>query len=551
MNFSYLKKYYRSDKTAEAIDRLGYDSPTEIQYRAIPHLVSGRDIIGLSQTGTGKTMAFAIPAADLVLASGTGKLQILCVCPTRELAGQVAREMRRLLNNLEGLSVAEVTGGVPIEPQISKLKKACVCVGTPGRILDHLKRGTLNPQNISFVVLDEADEMLEMGFIEDIRDILDYLPKEHTTALFSATMPEGVKSIAKAYLNEPEIIEINPEIMTATGVKQSFIAVPMNRKRDALELVLRYKSPDRCLIFCNTRSSADELNSYLAKHGFNCMALHGEIVQSQRSKIMERFKNGSLKLLIATDVAARGIDVKDMSLVINYDIPQSAEQYVHRIGRTGRAGKKGVALTLCSGKKQQAVIESYANTLDTEIKQENPPTVAKIKEKARNMAVSEIMTRASETDEYSLAIADRLLASGTEPRYLLSALVSKYFEDISGSLKDIPSSTDVTEITKHTAKSETVKMLIDIGRAGRVSPSHILSAVADASALPGKTFGKIEIYEDATTVEIPIEVANAVFDSMLGIKICGKPVHCELIAPPPKKKPRKPTTKKPTKKHRR
>lgn len=538
MTFLNLSSYYKSNLTAFAVDKLEYDSPTEIQQKAIPELLNGRDIIGLSQTGTGKTMAFAIPAADLIFDSSIRAVQALCICPTRELAGQVAKEMRKLFSAVEGISVADVCGGVPIEPQISKLKKASVCVGTPGRILDHLKRGTLKTEHISFTVLDEADEMLEMGFIEDITAILDFLPESTTTALFSATMPEGIKKIAETYLQNPITISINPEVMTAAGVKQSYISVPMNRKRDALELVLHHKNPDRCLIFCNTRASVDELSSYLSKHRFNCMSLHGEIVQSQRTKIMDRFKNGSLKILIATDVAARGIDVKDMSLVINYDIPQSAEQYVHRIGRTGRAGKTGTAITLCTGKRQENIIISYSNTLDTQIKKVNPPTVAEIKEKSRNMAVADIMSRLQETDEFSLQISEKLLKSGIEPKFLIASLVSKYFEDISGNLKDIPTDTAFPALNKKSDKGDSVTMLIDIGRASRVAPSHILSAVSDASGLPGKTFGKIEIYDDATTIEIPKAAAETVYESMLGVKICGKPVRCELVSSNKKRRKR-------------
>ncbi len=517
-------------KTALAIEGLCYNEFTEIQQKAIPVLLEGNDILGISQTGTGKTMAFAIPAADMIFKNNIGKVQCLCVCPTRELANQVAKEFRRLFDGTPGISVAEVVGGVPIEPQISKLKKASVCVGTPGRVLDHLKRGTLKSKNIKMAVLDEADEMLEMGFIEDIYSIMEYLPKQRTTALFSATMPDSIKKIAESYLNNPTHISVRPEIMTASGVKQSYVNVPMNRKRDALELILRYKTPDRCLIFCNTRQAVDELCSALAKRKFNCMALHGEVLQSHRSKIMERFKNGTLELLIATDVAARGIDVKDMSLVINYDIPQSAEQYVHRIGRTGRAGKTGTAITLCSGKKQQSIIESYAKTLDTEIKPANPPTIAEIKEKSRNMAVADIMARAQFSDEFSLEIAERLMSSGIDAKYLLAALIGKHFEDTTGSLKDIPTADKVNLVTSKTDKNDTVKMLIDIGRAARVSPSHILSAVADATALPGKIFGKIEIYDDATIIGIPKQYSQSILDSMLGVKICGRMVRCEIIS---------------------
>ncbi len=374
------KVFYRMNETSfsnlnltepirRAIADMGFRNATEIQRKSIPVLQSGKDVIGRSQTGTGKTLAFGIPALERIRGGElAGKAQVLILCPTRELAAQACEEIQKLSKYMQGIRTVDIYGGAPMGPQIQKLKRASVIVGTPGRVMDHMRRRTLKPAHIHTVVLDEADEMLSMGFRGDIETILNDIPAERQTALFSATMPEEILALTQKYQKNPVTVQVNAKAVTVSTIRQEFYEVAPHRKAEALGKLLQYYTPRRAIIFCNTKRIADALSTELNRCGICTQALHGDMEQSQRTAVMNKFKNGTTPVLVATDVAARGIDVNDIEYVFNYDIPQDIEYYVHRIGRTGRAGKSGVAITLCEGRRQTVQLMGIAKTVKTYIK---------------------------------------------------------------------------------------------------------------------------------------------------------------------------------------
>ena len=327
------------------IGDMGYEEPTPIQLSAIPAILAGRDVTGQAQTGTGKTAAFAIPAIER-LDKKSRHTQILILSPTRELAIQTAEEVARLARHFSGVSVLPVYGGQPIERQLRPLSYGVmIVVGTPGRILDHIRRGTLKLASVSFVVLDEADQMLDMGFLPDIETILAQTPENRQTVLFSATMPGPIRAISKRFQKDPEFIEISRKDLTVPQVEQLYLEVHSRDKLDVLCRILDQFNPKLALVFCNTKRRVDQVTKRLRARGIRAEGLHGDLKQSRRDRVMAGFRNGTVDLLVASDVAARGIDVQNVDLVINFDVPQDVEYYVHRIGRTARAGRTGRAIT--------------------------------------------------------------------------------------------------------------------------------------------------------------------------------------------------------------
>ena len=340
-----------SAEVARAIDEMGYVEATPIQTASIPPMLEGRDIIGQAQTGTGKTAAFGIPLVEALDPAAPG-VQALVLCPTRELAMQTAGELQKLARFKAGLSVLPVYGGAPIERQIQALRRGVqVVVGTPGRVMDHMNRGTLSFEGLRLAVLDEADEMLDMGFRDDIETILNATPETRQTALFSATMPRPIYVLAQKYLREPVSVSITPKELTVEKIEQYYISVRSFHKTELLSRLLLLGDIKRSLVFVNTKSGVEGVVTELQHRGFSAAGLHGDMRQIERDAIMARFRNGLINVLVATDVAARGLDVDDVEAVFNYDIPGDAEYYVHRIGRTGRAGKTGVAYTFVVGRE--------------------------------------------------------------------------------------------------------------------------------------------------------------------------------------------------------
>lgn len=364
-----------------AVQEMGFETMSPIQEKAIPVLLEGRDIIGQAQTGTGKTAAFGIPMiqnTDPYLK----KLQGIVLCPTRELAVQAAEEIRRLAKYTHGIKVLPVYGGQEISRQIRALSQGVqIVVGTPGRVMDHMRRHTIKTEDIRMIVLDEADEMLNMGFREDIETILADMPQEHQMALFSATMPKPILDITHEYQKDAEYIRVTPEEITVTSIKQAYYRIARKDKMEALCRLLDYYQPSRSLIFCNTKKMVDEMAEILKDRDYQAEGLHGDLSQHQRDMVMNAFRNGRCAILIATDVAARGIDVSGVDAVFNYDVPEDIEYYVHRIGRTGRAGKKGRSFTLVCGREIYKIrdIERVCHTEIRERKLPSPKDITRVK----------------------------------------------------------------------------------------------------------------------------------------------------------------------------
>lgn len=368
------------NRIVRAIREMGFEKLSPIQEQAIPYLLQGEDIIGQAQTGTGKTAAFGIPAIQHINPD-VKKLQTIILCPTRELAIQAAEELRKIAKYMHGIKVLPVYGGQDISRQIAGLPGVQIIVGTPGRVMDHMRRRTIKLDLVNMVVLDEADEMLNMGFREDMELILGQIPGEHQTALFSATMPKPILEITDRFQNDAKLVKVAAQELTIPLVSQKFYRVKNQDKDAACVRLLEYYQPKLTLIFCNTKKKVDELSDLLKEQGFQAEGLHGDLSQAQRDAVMKRFRNGGTSILIATDVAARGIDVDDVEAVINYDIPQDIEYYVHRIGRTGRAGRKGRSFTFANSREIYKIreIERVCHTTITEKKLPGAAKVLKAK----------------------------------------------------------------------------------------------------------------------------------------------------------------------------
>ena len=400
-----------SEQTMRAIIEAGFEAPTPIQEQSIPVLLSGQDLIGQAQTGTGKTAAFALPIADL-LDSTLHYPQAIILLPTRELCIQVAQETHNL-SKFRRLKVVPVYGGQPIDRQFRALSMgAQVVVGTPGRVLDHLRRGTLDLTRVRVVVLDEADEMLNMGFIEDVEEILKDAPADRQTALFSATMPPRIAALTKTYLKDPVRVTIESKRRTVLLVEQKYYEVVPSQKVEALSRILDMESPGATIIFCRTRRDVDDLGESLQMRGYEAETLHGEMNQAARDRVMNRFRAGAADLLIATDVAARGLDIDQVTHVINYDIPWDVESYIHRIGRTGRAGRSGEAITLVSPRERYQ-LRLIERAINAPIKPARVPSSADIASRRREMfkeKIREVIT-ANTSDGY-LATVEELMEEG-------------------------------------------------------------------------------------------------------------------------------------------
>ncbi|MEG2084521.1 MAG: DEAD/DEAH box helicase, partial [Clostridia bacterium] len=358
-----------NEKIVIALDAQSITEPTEIQANCIPLIMAGNDVIGRSQTGSGKTFAFGIPAIVFIDSEERG-VHVLVLYPTRELSVQTTEEMRKLTNQIEGCKVVPIYGGASLERQIMALKKgARIVVGTPGRIIDHINRKTLKLNKIKLVVLDEADEMLNMGFREDMEDILKFTPAERQTVMFSATMPKPILEITKNYMKNPQLIEVGVDNRPIETISQKFLYVAKQYKREALLHLFYTLKPKISLIFCNTKRMVDDLSKFMYANGFKVEGLHGDMRQGERKRVMDKMRSQEIDVLIATDVAARGIDINDIETVFNYDIPQNIDYYIHRIGRTGRAGKSGQAYTIISDKYQFSDLDDIQTTTKIKIEE--------------------------------------------------------------------------------------------------------------------------------------------------------------------------------------
>lgn len=505
-----------------AIAEMGFEQPSPIQARSIPIAVEGKDMIGQARTGTGKTASFGIPMLQRINPKDKN-LQAIVLCPTRELAIQSANEIRKLAKFLHGIKVLPIYGGQEISKQIRSLKGGVqIVIGTPGRVMDHLRRHTLKPQTVDIVVLDEADEMLNMGFREDIETILGQLPEERQTMLFSATMPKPILEIAKRYLHEPEIVKVIQKELTVPKIEQYYYEVNPRKKNEVLSRLLDMYDPSLSLVFCNTKRKVDELVADLKGRGYFAEGLHGDMKQSQRDRVMNGFRNGRTDILVATDVAARGIDVDDVEAVFNYDVPQDDEYYVHRIGRTGRAGREGRAFTLVVGKEIYKLkdIQRYCKT---KIRRQPIPSVndvaaikvEKLLEQAGELIATDGLGRMMDLLEEYLDGSDY---SATE---MAAALLAMQLGETS--TQTLPKE----EFGDTGAEPGMVRMFMNIGKKDRVRIGDILGAVAGESGMEGALVGTIDMYDNFSFVEVPQEYAAAVLEAMNHSKIKGRRVNME------------------------
>jgi len=550
-----------------AVQALGYERPTPIQAQTIPLLLEGRDVLGQAQTGTGKTAAFALPLISRL--DMAAKLpQILVLAPTRELAIQVAEAFQQYGHHIPGFHVLPVYGGQSYEIQLRQLKRnPQVIVGTPGRVMDHIRRGTLKLESLQAMVLDEADEMLRMGFIDDVDWILEHTPKTRQTALFSATMPSQIRRIAEAHLNNPEQVTIAEKTTTASTIRQRYWMVSGRNKMDALTRILEFEPFDGVLIFVRTKTATLEVAERLEARGYGATALNGDIQQSQREKIVGQLKKGKLDIVVATDVAARGLDVERISHVINYDIPHDTESYVHRIGRTGRAGRKGDAI-LFVAPREQRMLSAIERATRQKVEQLVMPTTEQINDRriadfkqriTDTLSEGGLEAFASMIEQYEqehdipaqeIAAALARMLQGDAP--LLLSAEDRHIEERSRHDRPArpqapedkrPSIQRMQRETERPAAKDTgnerptrarrpvglepgkERFRLEVGTAHGVQPSHIVGAIANEAGLEGEFIGRIDIHEDYSTVDLPEGMPSHIFNDLKKVWVCGQPMN--------------------------
>ncbi len=522
-----------NEKIQKALEEMGFEELTQIQQEAIPHILEGKDIIAQSNTGTGKTAAFGIPVIQSI-DTDVRRPQALALCPTRELAVQVANEFKKMSKYIEGIRTVSVYGGADIRGQIDKLKGgAQIIIGTPGRVIDLIDRGVIKLNELKITILDEADEMLKMGFKEDIEHILSKIDHKTQTLLFSATMPDAIIKITREFQDNPVMIQTLREGITAKEVKQSYFIVKHSDKTEALMRILDTYTSKLALVFCNTKKSVDELFDVLIEKGYNCDKIHGDINQAQRLDTLNKFNNGLVDVLIATDVAARGLDIKEVEAVINYEIPSKEDYYVHRIGRTGRAGREGLSFTLLTNKELRKLqaIEKYTKK---PIRKRQIPTIEKVNEikKDKFIRTLEAKIQSGLTEDYSYII-NRLYEAGYTPEAIISALIKDRL-----SFDDTENDKDLNDIVPEKRKSSRdrndeidksgVRFFLNLGKKDGIRARDILGAVAGECDIPGNDIGEIEVLDKFSFFTAAKEHKNVILKMMNKSSIKGKDVVVEL-----------------------
>ncbi|MEO6694541.1 MAG: DEAD/DEAH box helicase [Ignavibacteria bacterium] len=551
----------------KAIADMGFEEATPIQSEAIPVIMQGKDIIGQAQTGTGKTASFGIPIIENIDATSK-KIQAIVLCPTRELAIQVSEELNLLLKYKKNVRVMPIYGGQDIERQIRALKQGVqIVIATPGRLIDHINRKTLSLEDVRTAVLDEADEMLDMGFRDDIEKILKTAPKERQTIMFSATMPKQILDLSKKFLRNPEHIKVVHKELTVPNVNQFFFELRPNMKLEVLTRLIDIHNPKLSLIFCNTKRVVDELVSHLQARGYLAEGLHGDMKQMMRDRVMSKFRSGTLELLVATDVAARGIDVDEIDAVFNYDMPQDEEYYVHRIGRTARAGRAGQAFTFVVGKDFNKIrdIERYTKT---KIIRQTIPSIKDVEEVRMNSLIEDIkkiLDSEEDLKKYT-HIVEKLLSEDYTSVEIASGLLKmvignneeglKIDETFlandrrddsrgrdsgrdSGRGKDRGRDRGRDDRGRDSGRSrgsddrsrgseDMSRLFINIGKNQKVKPNDIVGAIAGETGIPGKVIGEIAIFDKFSFVEIPNQYAEKVIKIMNKNQIKGNKIAIQL-----------------------
>jgi len=554
-----------SPEFIQVLEQQQITQPTQIQAKAIPALMNGENILGLAATGSGKTLAYGLPMLEKV-SPLCNQTQALVLCPTRELANQVATEIRKFTKGSDNLYTTAVYGGESIDRQIRQLRQGSqIVVGTPGRIIDHLNRGTLDLSGLEYLVLDEADEMLSMGFEEDIREILDHVESEHQVALFSATMSKPILAIASKYLGKYSKIEIENSGASKPDITQYYVDVFSEDKAEVVLRLIKFHGLNRCMAFCNTKIGTDKLVQQLAEKGFPAEAIHGDMAQLQRTSVMRKFKTGQVPLLVATDVAARGIDVQDVDAVFNADVPRDTEFYVHRIGRTGRAGKSGIsfALAMKSDFRQIKSIERFTGVTMERLK---IPSLQSIALKHQSDFLQDLRVQAAgETDLTWVTAVDQLEAEGFDPKTILAVMIGKQMgpvppshdpllDRVSREREKGPRSSESSPFRERESRGgqgrererdfqgskgprgktfgkdseKMVAIRFNLGRNAQIRPSDLVGAIASEANVSGKRLGYIGIQEKFSLVDVPADLANQIVKAMAGNVVRGKKVKVEI-----------------------
>ncbi|WP_300000463.1 DEAD/DEAH family ATP-dependent RNA helicase [uncultured Cedecea sp.] len=546
----------------DALNDLGYEKPSPIQAECIPHLLGGRDVLGMAQTGSGKTAAFSLPLLNNLDAAVKAP-QILVLAPTRELAVQVAEAMTDFSKHMQGVNVVALYGGQRYDVQLRALRQGPqIVVGTPGRLLDHLKRGTLNLSSLKGLVLDEADEMLRMGFIEDVETIMAQIPAEHQTALFSATMPEAIRRITRRFMKDPQEVRIQSSITTRPDISQSYWSVYGMRKNEALVRFLEAEDFDAAIIFVRTKNATLEVAEALERSGYNSAALNGDMNQALREQTLERLKDGRLDILIATDVAARGLDVERISLVVNYDIPMDSESYVHRIGRTGRAGRAGRALLFVENRERR-LLRNIERTMKLTIPEAELPNAELLSERrlAKFAAKVQQQLESSDLDQYrallaklqpgeeeldieTLAAALLKMAQGERPLILppdAPVRPRREFRERDERFERRGDRPDRAPRGDRSANGEERPRRerrdagdmelyrIEVGRDDGVEVRHIVGAIANEGDISSRYIGNIKLFASHSTIELPKGMPGEVLQHFTRTRILNKPMNMQLM----------------------
>lgn len=549
----------------EALNDLGYEKPSPIRAECIPHLLSGRDVLGMAQTGSGKTAAFSLPLLNNIDPDLRAP-QILVLAPTRELAVQVAEAMTEFSKHMRGVNVVALYGGQRYDVQLRALRQGPqIVVGTPGRLLDHLKRGTLDLSKLSGLVLDEADEMLRMGFIEDVETIMAQIPEGHQTALFSATMPEAIRRITRRFMKEPQEVRIQSSVTTRPDISQSYWSVYGMRKNEALVRFLEAEDFDAAIIFVRTKNATLEVAEALERSGYNSAALNGDMNQALREQTLERLKDGRLDILIATDVAARGLDVERISLVVNYDIPMDSESYVHRIGRTGRAGRAGRALLFVENRERR-LLRNIERTMKLTIPEAELPNAELLGKRRLEKFAAKVQQQleSSDLDQYRALLSQiQPVAEGEEldMETLAAALLKmaqgerslivppdapmrpkREFRDRDdrferrgdrndrGPRGDRPERGGEDRPRRERRDAGEMELYrIEVGRDDGVEVRHIVGAIANEGDISSRYIGNIKLFGSHSTIELPKGMPGEVLQHFTRTRILNKPMNMQLL----------------------
>ncbi|GMQ24001.1 DEAD/DEAH box helicase [Algoriphagus sp. oki45] len=581
-----------SEEILRAVEEMGYTQPSPIQSQAIPFVLEGRDVIGQAQTGTGKTAAFAIPIIDLV-DPDFNKPQAIILCPTRELAVQVEGEIQKLAKYHKKISSVAIYGGESIDKQIRTLKKGVqIVVGTPGRVQDHINRGTLRLEDAGIIVLDEADEMLDMGFRDDIEAILQEMPEERQTVFFSATMAKPIMDLTRKYQTEPEIIKVAKNELTVSKIEQVYYEVKPSLKMELMARLMNINNYALSVVFCNTKRMTDEVTEALGSRGIVAEALHGDLSQAQRDKVMSKFRKGLCTVLVATDVAARGIDVDNVEAVFNFDIPLDEEYYVHRIGRTGRAGKSGTAITFITGRREFMKLRDLERYTKATITKMTPPSVSELVELKKAQLVKDVYRVLSKEEDNKIfeSTLGQMLAEGLTPEQVSLGLMKMVMGDAVKELKDQDFGIETSYGDRRrddrreggregrfsdrreggrdrfgrgdrfergprsggdrfergsrfsdrkeggrfgvgaerTRDANMARLFLNLGKKDRIRPNDIVGAIAGETGVPGKSIGGIDIFDNFSFVDVPQKDADHVIRVMKNNTIKGKTVNMEI-----------------------